>query len=153
MYETLVQEAFDNNVVVEERYMSKRNKGLYGDNVIWINKNLETLVERTCVIAEELYHHYFTIGDITELSVIQNLKQEHFARRRAAKRLVTLEGLVEAYKNYCYSKYEIAEYLRVTEPFLEMSIKYYHEKYGREVRVDDKHVLFLDPLGVFEDIK
>lgn len=149
MYETLVGEAYSIGVLVEEKELG-RIEGLYGENVIWINKNLSTNAEKTSILAEELGHHHTSSGDITNLSVLKNRKQEHIARRWAAKKLVTLEKLVDAYKNLCVSKHEIAEYLNVTESFLEMSINYYRDIYGTFVKMNNNKILYLDPLCIKE---
>lgn len=53
-----------------------KNKGLYADNIIWINKYLPTSVEKACILAEELGHHYTTAGDILDQNDIENCKQE-----------------------------------------------------------------------------
>jgi len=149
MYEILQSEAAALNVEVQERIIKGRIKGLYGDNVIWINKNIENSVEKACVLAEELGHYHTTTGDILDQSNILNVKQEKRARRWAYERLVTLDNLIDSFRKGCRSRYEIAEYLNVTEEFLEDSLCFYREKYGTEVKVDDSHILILDPLAVY----
>ncbi|MCT1577570.1 ImmA/IrrE family metallo-endopeptidase [Oceanobacillus kimchii] len=149
MYEALVDEAYNHGIRVEERELGKI-QGLYGENIIWINKNLDTDAEKTSIFAEEMGHHFTSHGNITNLSVLKNRKQEHIARRWAVKKLIPLNKLVDAYKNFCISKHEIAEYLNVTEHFLDMGISYYREIYGTSVRVDQHSVLHFNPLYVEE---
>lgn len=152
MYERLQSEAAALGVEVQERVLMKRIKGLYGDNVIWINKDIETTIEKACVLAEELGHHHMTAGDIINQSKIENVKQEKLARNWAYNNLVTFESLIKAFKAGCRSRFEISEMLDITEDFLEESLKFYHEKYGNKVRADDNHVLFFSPLAIYEDI-
>ncbi len=91
LYEVLLEEAFKDGVKVEERDLGNKIMGLYGESVIWINKRIKTYTEKTCVFAEELGHHHTSYGDITDLSELKNRKQEHVARRWAAKKLVSVE--------------------------------------------------------------
>lgn len=70
-YEKLIAEC--DELVIEERPM--KSSGLYSDGCIWINKNMTT-TEKRCVLAEELGHHYTTVGDILDQSDIGNRKQE-----------------------------------------------------------------------------
>lgn len=51
-------------------------KGLYYDKVIAINKNIDTTVEKICVLREELSHYYTTLGNILEQKKIANRKLE-----------------------------------------------------------------------------
>lgn len=153
MYEKLQEEAAALNIEVEERVLKKRIKGLYGGKVIWINKNIDSSVEKACVLAEELGHFYTSVGDILDQSNISNIKQERRARSWAVHKLIPLERFIEAFKKGCRSRYEIAEFLEVTEEFLEQSLKFYSQKYGNEVQVDDEYVLFFNPLAVYKNIK
>ncbi|GAA5416232.1 hypothetical protein Pryu01_01264 [Paraliobacillus ryukyuensis] len=150
MYECLQLEAAKLHIDVQEHHMKGKIKGLYSDNVIWINKRIKTQTEKACVLAEELGHHHMTVGDILDQSKIFNVKQEKLARKWAHQKLTPPELFIKAYKNGCRSRYEIAEYLNVTEEFLKESIKYFREKYGREIKIDDFTYLMLDPLGVYE---
>lgn len=153
MYECLQSEAEALNIEVQERRMKKRIKGLYGDNVIWINKYIETTIEKACVLAEEIGHHHTSAGDILDQSNTSNKKQEVLARRWASERLIPLHNLVSAFKEGCSSRFEIAEFLNVTETFLEETLIYYRQKHGTCVKADDKHHLFLDPLAIYENIE
>lgn len=150
MYEVLQSEATALKIDVQEREMKRRIKGLYGDNVIWINKNIETSIEKSCVLAEEMGHYHTTVGDILDQSKLLNVKQEKRARKWAYKRLVPLNSFIHAFKAGCRSRYEIAETLDVTETFLDESLKHYRSKYGTEVKVDKHHTLYLEPLAIYE---
>jgi hypothetical protein len=81
--------------------------------------------------------------------VAQNRKQERHARIWAYDKKIGLMGLINAYKNGCRNRYEIAGYLEVTEEFLLEAVKYYHEKYGVCTTVDN-YVVYFEPLGVLQ---
>lgn len=151
MYESLLKEACKHDINVYEEPMEKKVKGLYGDNVIWINRNINTSIEKACVLAEELGHYHTSVGDIIDQSKIINIKQEKIARRWAYKKLVPLNNLLEAFKGGCRSRFEIAEFLNITEVFLDDSLSFYREKYGTEIQIDKTYTLLLDPLGVYKN--
>lgn len=149
-YEKLLNEAYQCSIDIYEEPMKPRIKGLYADNVIWINKDIDTSIEKACVLAEEIGHYHTSVGDILDQSVTQNVKQEKQARKWAWNYLVTPDQLVHAFNEGCRSKYEIANMLEVTEAFLEEALNFYKEKYGNEVRVDGDHYLLFDPLAVYK---
>lgn len=152
-YEKLLNEALRHEVYIQEEPMKPRIKGLYADNVIWINKDINTSVEKAVVLAEELGHYHTSNGDIIDQSKLENRKQEQRARKWAWNHLITPNKLVDAFKDGCRSRFEIAEMLNVTESFLEQGLKFYREKYGTEIQVDETYTLFLDPLAIYEAIK
>jgi len=151
MYEKLLCEAEKENIEVVYMPLKGRIKGLYCDKVIAINKNIETTAEKTCVLAEELGHYYTTVGNILDQKRIQNRKLERRARAWAYKKLVPLYKLVEAYKDGIKNRFELAEYLQVTEEFLDEALKYYKEKYGMYYRLG-KYWIYFEPLGILENI-
>lgn len=134
---------------VEVYEVLMRNKGLYGDNVIWINKLLPTLIEKYCVLAEEIGHHHTTTGDILDLSSIENCKQELRARSWAYKRLIPFSKIIQAHSLHIANRFELAEFLNVTEEFLDDALNWYKSKYGLYVSIDNFTVCF-EPLGVIE---
>ena len=148
-YEKLLIEADQHGIDIYEKPMQKRNKGLYCDKVIWINKHIQTSIEKACVLAEELGHYHTSAGNILDQKNLNNRKQEKQARSWAYEKLVPLEKIVQAHKDGPKNKYELAEYLNVTEAFLEESIKRYIEKYGLSVNYKD-YVICFEPLGVLE---
>jgi|SRR5690625_2359480 len=148
-YERLLIEAYKNDVDVYEKTMKTRNKGLYGDNVIWINDNIETSIEKACVLAEELGHHHTSSGDILDQACLGNKKQERLARSWAYKELIPLKKIIGAYKEGVKNKYELAEYLDVTEAFLIDALKRYKEEHGLYTNLG-KYTIYFEPLGVLE---
>lgn len=151
-YEELLEEANNDNVLVYERYdlSDTRLKGLYCDGAIALNKNLPTEVERKCVLAEELGHHYTAVGDILDQSLMNSRKQEIHGRAYAYNRLVGLMGIINSYKNHCRNISETAEYLGVTEAFLAEALIYYKGKYGARTEIDNYVVFFEPTIAVLE---
>lgn len=133
--------------ILEKQFSSDRIKGLYADSVIALNKRLGTTTEKMCVLAEELGHHYTSSGDILDLSVTENRKQERTARLWAYNHLIGLKRLIDAFEHGCHGRHEIAGYLDVTESFLDEAISVYREKYGTSTMVGD-YVIYFEPLGV-----
>jgi len=144
MYEKLLLEYTD-KVEVYERNM--RLKGLYSDNVIAISSRLNSSTEKACILAEELGHHYTSAGDILDQTKLSNVKQEKRARSWAYERLIPLNRLIDACAAGCRNRYELAEYLEVTEEFLDEAIKRYKEKYGLFYTVNN-YTIYFEPLGV-----
>lgn len=148
-FEHLEDEACKDGIdIVNRNFNSNRIKGLYCDGTVALNSQIETSKERACVLAEELGHHHTSIGVIVDLSDAQNRKQERQARLWAYNNRIGLYGLIMAYENGCRDKYEIAEFLNVTEEFLEDAIKCYREKYGVYTTVDNYTVYFIPNLVV-----
>ena len=152
-FEQLEQEAHDDNVKIHNYYLGEENlKGFYMDGNIAINTSVETSTEKTCVLAEEMGHHYTTVGNILNMESIQNRKQERQARLHGYNRLIGLAGLIEAYEHGCRNRYEIAEFLEVTDEFLEECIECYRDKYGIYTTVDNYIIYFIPNLMVTEMI-
>ena len=149
--EILEQQAYDEGVNVIEMDMSgTRIKGLYCDSNIALDKNIETSAEKACVLAEELGHHYTTVGNILDQSDASNRKQECQGRLWAYNSRIGLLGLISAYKAGCQSAYEAAEFLGVAENFLREAIERYRGKYGVRVMVDNYIVYFEPCVAVLE---
>lgn len=151
-YEKLLDEAENDNMHVFEKYdfTGTRLKGLYCDNNIALSNELSSESEKRCTLAEEIGHHYTSVGNILDLNQAGNRKQEQQARTWAYNKLIGLMGIVNSYKSGCRTATEIAEYLNVTESFLSEAIERYKSKYGTYATVDN-YVIFFEPhLGVLE---
>jgi hypothetical protein len=145
----LLNEASIQNVEVHEKPLGRGTRGLYGDNVIWLNRGLPTYTEKVCVLAEEMGHYYTSTGDILNQKKITHIKQEKRARNWAYEKLIPLKSFVVASKEGISNRYELAEFLDVTEEFLEHAITHYKEKYGLYVEWTS-YVIYFEPLGVLE---
>lgn len=151
-YECLQDEASDDGVdVIDYPFQSDRINGLYCDGTVTIRKDMNT-AQKTGALAEELGHHHTSFGDIIDMNSVQNRKQERQARLHGYNRLVGLTGLIRAYEHGCTNRYETAEYLEVTEEFLEECISCYREKYGVYKIVDNYIIYFIPNLAVFKRI-
>lgn len=147
-YEKLLDEASSETVEVFEKDLKKTIKGLYADNIIWLNKN-QTSTEKNCTLAEELGHYYTSSGNILDQNILENRKQEKRARNWAYKKLIPLIKIVQAHKAGIRNKSELADFLEVTEEFLEDALHRYKEEYGLYAKIDGLSICF-EPLGVLE---
>ena len=144
-YEILLDEACNEGLVVREKPLKYNNGRIKGKRIA-IRKDIDTSIEKSCILAEELGHYYTTVGNIIDLSDAQNRKQERQARIWAYNKQIGLRGLIKAYEQGCKNRYEIAEFLEVTEEFLEDAIKCYREKYGVYTAIDNYIVYFIPQL-------
>ena len=151
-YEELqIQACKDGIEIVEYPFNSSNIKGLYCDGTVALNEDM-THVEKSCVLAEEIGHHCTSSGDILDQTDIMNRKQEYRARFYGYNLKIGLTGLIRAYEHGCTNRYETAEYLDVTEEFLEECISCYREKYGVYKIVDNYIIYFIPNLAVFKRI-
>ena len=149
-FEKLEDVAYQDDVdVLNYRFESNNIKGLYCDGVIAIREDM-TIPEKTCALAEELGHHETSVGNILDMTSAANRKQERQARLWAYNKQIGLIGLVRAFEHCCQNRFEIAEYLEVTEEFLEECIECYRNKYGICKQVDNYVVYFIPQLSMMK---
>ena len=97
-YEQLLTTADQAGLTVKERPLQKHD-GLIRGNRIAIRKSIDTQAEKSCVLAEELGHHYTTTGNILEQSTdVMNQKQEYRARLYGYNLRVGLIGIIKSYE-------------------------------------------------------
>lgn len=147
-YENLLIESEEIGLMVKEKDLISSNGRING-NKIAIQKNLDSAA-KNCTLAEELGHFYTSVGCIIDLNDISNSKQEQQARLWSYNKLIGIRGLIDAYKAGCRCRYEIADYLDVTEEFLEEAINKYTSKYGAYTIIDNFVIYFIPNLGVME---
>ena len=140
-YEELLEEADNQGLIVKEKPLKYNNGRIKGKRIA-IRKDIDTTTEKACVLAEELGHHYTTVGNILDLEDPANRKQERRARLWGYDKLIGLSGIINAYEAGCRSSYEIADYLGVTEEYLQECIGAYREKYGTGATVGEYYVMF-----------
>lgn len=150
-YEALWDEAHQEGLIVKEKPLKYNNGRIKGKRIA-IRKDIETSVEKACVLAEELGHYHTTVGDITDLSDSRNRKQERQARLWGYNKLIGLTGIIQAFRAGCHSRHETAEYLGVTEQFLQECIDCYTEKYGEYTKIDNYIIFFIPNLAVMEEV-
>lgn len=150
-YEILLDEAHREGLVVKEKPL-KYNDGRIKGKRIAIRNDIDTSAEKTCVLAEELGHHYTSVGDILNQRIAENRKQELQARMYAYNKLIGLQGLINCYEYGCSNIHEMAEYLNVTERFVSDALEAYEKKYGIQVRVENYIIRFNPNFSVIKII-
>lgn len=149
-YEELqIQACKDGIEIIEYPFKSSNIKGLYCNGTVALNEDM-TQVEKSCVLAEELGHHYTTSGDILDQKDIMNRKQEYRARLYGYNLKIGLTGLIRAYEEGCQNLYEMAECLDVTEEYLRNALQCYRSKYGECVSVDNYLICFEPKFAVIK---
>ena len=146
MYEELLREAEREGVEVISWSLKGKTKGLYYNGTIAISESITTTAEKTCVLAEELGHYYTSCGDILDQKITTNRKQEEKAKRWAVQRLVSLNDFICAFRSGARNKFEVAEYLGITEEFLDKIVEVYSRKYGAYKVIDD-WIIYFSPFG------
>lgn len=146
LYEELLVKYSNSHLIIKEKDLPA-NKGRIKGNKIAIRRNLSTK-EKGCVLAEELGHYHTTVGNILNQSKISNRKQELKARLWAYDKLIGLEGIIKSYQRGCQDLYEMANYLEVTEEFLQETLTQYRSKYGTHVEYENFIITFIPTLDV-----
>lgn len=139
-YEELLIEADEEGLTTKEKPLLIYEGRIKG-NKIAIRQSLTTS-QKACALSEELGHYYTNTGNIIDLSDVRNCKQEYKARLWAYDKQIGLLGLIRAYEQGCINHSEIAEYLEVTNEFLEECIECYRSKYGVRISVDNYIIKF-----------
>lgn len=141
-YEELLIEADAAGLVTKEKPLRAHNGRIKGKRVA-IKKDL-TQIEKSCILAEELGHHYTTVGNILDQSDTNNRKQELRARLWAYNKKIGLQGIIRAYKANRIEPDDMAEFLDVTPEFLQDALQCYKSKYSPCVTVDN-YIIFFEP--------
>lgn len=140
----------DEKIELIEKKMVGRTRGLYCNNTILLDSRM-TSVEKRCTLGEELGHHFTTVGDIVDQTQIKNVKTEGTARKWGYERLVPLHLLAEAINYKIQNRYDLADYLNVSEEYLEKAINYYKSRYGLYCRFNE-YTIFFEPLRLMKNL-
>ncbi|AUM91547.1 ImmA/IrrE family metallo-endopeptidase [Clostridium botulinum] len=147
-YEKLISEAQKQRIeVIEINLGTDKPCGKCIDNMIFINSRIN-IKDKYCILAEELGHYHLTVGNITNQSKIENRKQECIARRWSNRKLVRILDIIRAHEAGTRNRYELAEFIGVSESFLDECINYYKAKYGTCFTIDNYTVYFEPTLGI-----
>ena len=146
-YDNLLLEADRQGIYTYEKLMPQKLKGLYKDKVICINKRILTSIEKACILSEELGHYHTSSGNILNQKDIRNCKQEYRARSWGYEYLIPLSKIIEAGQAGIEGRHCIAEWLEVTEEFLQLTIEYYQRKYGLYISYQN-YLLYFEPLSI-----
>ena len=147
-YEELLLEAERAGLLVKEKCLPLSDGRIKGKRIA-IRRDIPTLTKMADVLAEELGHYYTSVGRIIEQDTVNARKQERTARLWAYNKRIGLTGILKAFQNHCTSRYEIAEYLGVSEDTLAEALEYYRQIYGEGVMVDNYLVQFEPVLQVY----
>ena len=146
-YENLISLAHSKGInIIESDLGIDKPFGKCIGNLIIINNRVNEC-EKLCVLYEELGHFNLTVGDITDQSDLNNIKQESIARRWSYEKLISPEDIINAIISGIDNIYDLAEILNVTEDFLIQSIEHYKKKYGIYY-VGKTHLLTFEPLNI-----
>lgn len=124
-------------------------KGLYFDNIIVLHKKIETEAERNCILAEEIGHHFTASTIILDKSKLNNDKQEEAARRWATKELIDPSRFIDAFKAGIRNRWELSQYLDLTEEFIEESLLHFKKLYGERITIGE-YTIHFDPLWIYK---
>ena len=149
-YEQLLTAADQEGLLVKEQPLTGHD-GLIRGSRIAIRKDIETQAEKSCVLAEEIGHYRTSSGNILDQNKVESRKQEYRARLYGYNLKIGLAGLIRAYEAGCGNLYEMAEYLDVTEEYLEEAIDCYKAKYGLYVSIDN-YLIYFEPFVVIKII-
>lgn len=143
-YEELLQLAYDQGVQVVDFDFEGDMTGYYCNNVAFIDKNTDENREKKCILAEELGHHFTTVGDITGEDTIDKRKQEQLGRRWGFEAIIPIEDIIDVIIDGSDCIYLAAEQLDVTPEYLQEALIYYSQKYGPEMEYGDYIIMFSD---------
>lgn len=149
-YEQLLTAADQEGLLVKEQPLTEHD-GLIRGSRIAIRKDIEAQAEKSCVLAEEIGHYRTSSGNILDQNKVESRKQEYRARLYGYNLKIGLAGLIRAYEARCRNRYEMAEYLDVTEEYLEEAIDCYKAKYGLYVSIDN-YLIYFEPFVVIKII-
>lgn len=131
--ERMIELARSEHIIVEPADFPYPLRGIYIDDgkmkLIGIAKDIDTLAERRSVLAEELGHHFTSVGNATVCHCYADRisidKAERKAMVWACHYLVPEHDLDKAVQIGHVSLSDLAEYFTVTERFMAFCIKLY----------------------------
>ncbi|EEP53962.1 ImmA/IrrE family metallo-endopeptidase [Clostridium butyricum] len=149
-YEELLSKAEKLGIKIREHDFGADNEcGYYCDNKILINSRI-TENQKHGVLAEEIGHHFKTLGDITDQTETLNIKQERIARRKGYEFLLQPIDLIYAYRCGCKDLYEISDFFSITIDKLTEIINDFKLQYGLGKKFDKYFIIFEPTLGFYE---
>lgn len=149
-YDDLLIQADLEGLRVKEKPLQSGDGRIF-NNKIAIRRDINTTIEKSCVLAEEIGHYRTGSGDITRLNTMSNQKQEYRARMMGYDIKIGLSGIICAFEKGVRSKAEMAEYLDVTEEYLSAALDAYRQKYGKHISFDQYTISFEPHFAVYKD--
>lgn len=142
-YDELLMQADLEGLKVKEKPIQSGDGRIF-NNRIAIRRDIDTTIEKSCVLAEEIGHYRTGSGDITRLDTISDQKQEYRARMTGYDIKIGLSGIICAFEKGARSKAEMADYLDVTEEYLIAALDAYRKKYGKYASFEN-YTIFFEP--------
>lgn len=138
--EAMLNLACRENIIVEEFYLEPPLKGIYicqdgRPPVIGLSTAINTMAEKRSVMAEELGHHFTTIGDCLPRQFYNYAhrltisKAEYKALRWAANHLISDNDLFDMLREGLYKPCELAEYFCVVPEIINTKINLLKNSY------------------------
>lgn len=118
--------------------------GLYCDGYVCINRN-KSDTEKRCILAEEIGHALTSVGDVLDNK--NNSKSELKAMSWAYGELISLDQIIAAGSQGIRNRFQLSEYLNVTEEFMTGAIEFFKRRYGLCVYYKGYLITF-EPLGI-----
>lgn len=150
-YDDLLIESSKEGLIVKEAALTSADGRING-NRIAIRQDIDTTIEKACILAEELGHYHTAAGNIIMQDQTINRKQERAGRFWAYNKQIGLIGIIRGFQRRCQNRHELAEYLQVSESFLQEALDCYREKYGNCIDVDNYTIMFEPSLRVIKKL-
>lgn len=150
-YEELLKTSDSLQLTVREKNLQSSDGRIRGRRVA-IRKDLPTQTAKACTLAEEIGHYATSSGDIIEQSDVRSRQQELRARAWGYDLMIGLSGLISAYEAGCRTRWELAEYLEVTEEYLQEAIERYRAKYGVYTTFEGYTIFFEPRLAILRNV-
>jgi Domain of unknown function (DUF955). len=144
----LLMSQFSHLKYIYDNNMPPKLKGFCNDDVIHLNPNQET-DELAGTIGEEIGHYLTGVGDIIDQKTVEEKRQEKKARDVGVQLVVTLEDIIDCYKQGLVERWECAEYLGITLKTLNHAISVYAQKKNGKYRYSHYSIKFHDS-GIVE---
>lgn len=143
-YEKDLDAAYQEGLDVKEKYLKSDAAALIRGNKVALNKKcLKTSKEKASYLAEERGHYHTSVGNILDLSIENNRKQEYAARLWGYNNKIGLTGLIRAFEQGCQTVDAAADFLEVTEDYFCEAVDCYREKYGMYTAIDNYIIHFI----------
>lgn len=124
-----------------EPLMPEKQKGLYIDNIVYLNPK-QSDAELVSTVAEEIGHHLTSVGNIVKQNTNEQRKQEQKARDVGVTLIVKPEDFITCYKERFTYMWESAEYLGVTTSALKDAVRVYAKMYPDGLDYKNYQIIF-----------